>query len=131
MEFERYNKSKKGIKYAKKPMVSIWSQGLISFNIGAVREYGINNFSHVILFYDKDAQTIGIMLTNNGKESGAIKLTRIKKRGFVFSARRFFKHYGIDFSKNTKHDLLYDEKEGMFKFNLVNAIKKEKRLKFF
>lgn len=115
MAFERYTKTNLRMG---KPQISIWSRGQIGFNSGAIEKYKLNNFNYAVLFFDKNTRAIGVMLTNDKEEPGAMKLVKRKSGGFSFSAQSFLKHYEIDYSKTIRHDLTYDEKENMYTFQL-------------
>lgn len=115
MAFERYTKTNLRMG---EPQISIWSRGQIGLNSGAIEKYKLNNFNYAVLYFDKDTKTVGVMLTNDKKEPGAMKLVKRKSGGFSFSAQSFLKYYEIDYSKTVRYDLTYDEKENMYTFQL-------------
>ncbi len=90
MAFKRFTDIKFRLGKSGKPMVSIWKQGQISFNTAAMLIYKLKDYDLAVLFYDEDARSIGIMLTNDEKEDGAIKLIKRKSGGFSVSGKSFF-----------------------------------------
>lgn len=58
------------------PRVSIWSRGQIGFNNGAVSRYKLDEFSHIVFFFDRELNKVGLRFTNDGSEEGAVKLNK-------------------------------------------------------
>lgn len=101
------------------PQVSIWSRGQMGFNQGAMLEFGINNYSHVVLYCDSDSQLVGFQLTNDKNEKGAVKLIFREKTGASFSAIPFLKTNKIDYKKGTKkYAVELDEESGLLVIDL-------------
>lgn len=115
MAFERYTKTNLRMG---EPKISIWSRGQIGFNSSAIIKYNLNDFDYAVIFFDKETNMVGIMLTNDKKEPGAMKLVKRKSGGFSFSAQAFLNFYNIDHSKTKKYDLKYDESENLYTFQL-------------
>jgi hypothetical protein len=115
MAFERYTKTNLRLG---EPKISIWSRGQIGFNSTAIVKYKLKDFDYAVLFFDKDTKTIGVKLTNDKREPGAMKLVKRKSGGFSFSAQGFLKYYNIDYGETKKYDLTYDESEKLYIFQL-------------
>ena len=115
MAFERYTKTNSRFS---EPIISIWSGGLIGVSRGAMIKYKLVDYNYAVLFFDKDTKAIGVKLTNDKKEPGAMKLVKRKSGGFSFSAQCFLKFYNIDYGKTKKYDLIYNEIEDLYTFQL-------------
>jgi hypothetical protein len=119
MAFEKFTKTGGRIGT---PKVSIWSRGQIGLNQGAVHRYQLSSFNFVVLYYDKDANMIGMKFTNNDTDEGATKITKRKNSGISFSSSAFLNYYGIDYNKTTKYDLEYDKENDLYVFNLEGKV---------
>lgn len=117
MPFERFTAiNSRGFK----PRVSIWKGGHISLNQGAARHFKVTSASHAVLFYDKSNTKIGIKITNDSNEEGAISMT-IRgegKSGATIAARTFLEFYGIDYSETRKYTPEYDEDNQLWTIQL-------------
>jgi hypothetical protein len=101
--------------------VTVRSNGQLGLNTGAVNLYTIREFTHVILYYDRDARVVGIELCNNAKVPGAIKI--IHGFGNVFiKAKNFCDKYAIPYAKSRRFELKRDEESGFLFFNLDRPI---------
>ena len=118
MGFQRFE----GVKYRTgkigAPMISIWKIGQISFNTDAKRRFKLDDFTHAVLFFDSDTRAIGIMLTNDPDEVGALKLIIPKTGGRGISAKKFLNFHDIDYSESKSYPVEYDENEKMYIFQL-------------
>jgi len=113
MAFERFIKT--GRVY--RPTASLWSRGQLGFNRGAIQKYNISDYSHAVLFYDKENNRIGIKFITDGSESGAVQLTKGKTGAFI-SAKAFLDFYDINHDKTRKFPLEYNKEEGLFIISL-------------
>lgn len=99
------------------PKISIWERGQLGFNQAAALKYDIASYKYAILYFDPDEQKIGIRLTNDGDEEGAIKLFIRKGSGASFSAVSFLRTYDIAFGKKTeKYNFEFMKDINMFVF---------------
>ena len=78
MAFEKFTQT--GRSFA--PKASISTYGTLSFNDGARRRYQMDDYTHCILYYDRDTHRVGIELTNDGRTAGARTL-RHRRTGFL------------------------------------------------
>src|ERR1039457_6664510 len=78
------------------PQVTINKSGGLGLSSGMHHRYKLDDYAGVELYFDKEAQTVGIKLVE--KESDG--MFRLKKRanekGAYFSARSFLASYSID-----------------------------------
>lgn len=96
MAFEKFTKI--GGK-SKDPKMSFWSRGQISFNLAAVRNFGLNPYNYVILSYNKETNTIRFEFKKNEAE-GALKVRDYQGLKQI-SGLSFIKYFGIkNFSGN-------------------------------
>lgn len=119
MAFKRFVETGRGTK----PMVSIWKRGQIGFNSLAVQKYKLDQFTHVIFFYDDEQQKIGLRFTNNSEEEGVVKLN-VRKNNVVVNAGRFLEMKDISYNPGTKFNLAYDEKEDLYVVDINAPVKK-------
>lgn len=61
---------------------------------------GIKKFKYVILFYDKDSESIGIQFTNDETDSNKFSIIKYEKYGASVVARSFFKTNNINLEKH-------------------------------
>src|SRR4051812_43083659 len=99
MAFERFVGT--GRSYAAR--LSISRAGLISFNNGVTKRFGLDKFSHCVLFFDKEGERIGIKMTSDETEPGARKI-RFREAGADVAAKVFFDYYGI----TAKETMVYE-----------------------
>jgi hypothetical protein len=90
------------------PKAAIWMRGQIGFNRSAVEEYNFGNYSHVLLYYDRDTARIGFEFTNDEKSPGVTKLIKRQGGSISISVRAFLKYNKIDSSENRQYELGYD-----------------------
>ncbi len=92
MNFEKFI-AKKG-KFT--PQVTINRSGGLGLSSGMHHRYKLDNYMGVELYFDKEAQVIGIKLVEKESE-GMFKLKkRPDEKGAYFSARSFLASYSID-----------------------------------
>ena len=61
-------------------------------------------FGYVVLFYDEGKAAVGVMLTNDGNEPGALKISGDRNNTYL-SARPFLDRYGISYGNSTRYVL--------------------------
>ena len=113
MGFEKFTSSGKTFK----PKVSIRKYGQIGFNNGAVKKFDLDKYEYVILFYDRENRRIGIKLTNNSSEDGAMKLQK-RPLNVAISAKSFLEYYEIPYLKTSRYNPQWDENEKMIIIDL-------------
>lgn len=104
-----------------RPKVSIWIRGQIGLNQGAVERFNLNDSRYVIMHYDKENKRIGLLFTGNEQEEGALKMN-VKNNGAIFSARAFLEYYDIDHTKTRQYDIVYDESNKYYIFDLTKPL---------
>lgn len=99
------------------PKVGIWKRGQIGFNKGAMEKYKLEQYKYAVLFFDEEERKIGIKLTNNPGEEGAIKV--IKRQNAVsFTANAFLNTYEIVHKETKKYDVEYYSEEDLYVIQL-------------
>ncbi len=63
------------------------------------KENNIDQFTHVVLFFDKDAGVIGLQFNNSEEGFKLIKYGSGERRGASFVARSFFNAYRLEATK--------------------------------
>lgn len=91
--------------------------GLISFSDAATKKYGLDQFSFIVLYFDPEAQQVGIEGTNDENAEGAIKL-RQRNTGAYAAGKSFIGRFDINLAATTMYDLTKDEETGFFIFDL-------------
>lgn len=121
MAFEKFTQTGRSFK----PKVTIRKTGSLGFTAAAISKFGIDNYKYALLYYDKDAQKIGLKPTND-EEDGAHKINRAKQSTWI-AARRFLDYYGITL-KNGRFDAMWDDEEQMIVIEIKggDSSKKEK-----
>ncbi|GIX05896.1 MAG: hypothetical protein KatS3mg115_0299 [Candidatus Poribacteria bacterium] len=114
MPFERYVKTEP----FRRPTVSITSGGYISLNWAAVEEFNVREYRYCVLFYDRMYRRIGIMLTNDPNEEGAIRI-RIRNQAALIYAKSFLEYYRIPHRVTMMYTPQFDERLGMIVVDLT------------
>ena len=116
MAFERFTRKRAR---TDAPKASIWSRGQIGFNYAATDEYKLDKFKYAVLYYDRETNRIGIEFTNDRNAEGTSKVIHRKGAGVSISALAFLRHYKINFSATTTHNLIHDDKSGFYVIDLT------------
>lgn len=69
--------------------ISLNKHGAFGINAGFYSAEGIKKFSHVMVFYDKTKEVIGLVFTNTPSEKGSFKVTHGNNSASIV-ARSFF-----------------------------------------
>jgi hypothetical protein len=118
MAFERFEEMKHRSGKIGKAIITVSKVGVLNFNVGAMRQFDLYGYTHAIMFYDRDSNSVGIMLTKKADEKGAYKLIKRKTGGYGISAKKFLNFYGIDYTETKSCPLRYHEKLKMFVFQI-------------
>ena len=114
MAFQRFTESGRSFK----ARISIRKNGQIGFSNGAVKKFGLQKFSHVVLFYDADKKRIGIKPTNDSEEEGAYKLN-IKETGASVAGLAFIDYFDIPHENTQKYEAKWDDESQMIIVDLT------------
>jgi hypothetical protein len=109
MAWERFTQTGRGFQ----PKASIWRGGQIGFNQGAVKRMKLREYDYAILLYDPDTGRIGVRLTNDEAEAGAVKILGRGTGAFV-SAKAFLDFYEVLYPQDVKMDISYDETNELY-----------------
>jgi len=116
MGFERFTQNK----HRFKPKVSIRQNGQIGFNNGSRKKYHLDDYSHAIIYYDKDEKRIGIQLTNNSAEEGSIKIHK-RSLNVALAVKSFLEFYEIRYTKTQRFDPEWHDENKMITINLKES----------
>jgi hypothetical protein len=100
-----------------KPLVSIRKRGRIAFNAAAVKEYGLTEYSHVVLYWSEGARAIGLQpikeLENAPPMTEGAVVLRKRSSGWDIAAHNFCREYGLLFDHGKSLESRYDVGLGM------------------
>jgi len=123
MAFEKYiPPQSSGVR----PRATIRPSGLISFDAAAVEAYGLQSASFAVLYFDKTRKVVGIEITKNGNEEGALKLSR-RRRSVSVKAPQFFDLYGLSFDEAQRFDVGRNPETKMLTISLKNIKRRRGR----
>ena len=77
-----------------RPRATIRPSGLISFDAASVESFGLDSAKYAVLFFDKIRKMVGVQITKNASDDGALKLSR-RRRSVSLKAPQFFDLYGL------------------------------------
>jgi hypothetical protein len=73
--------------------ISISRRGAFGINAGFYNAENISDFSHAVLYYDKDERAIGISFTKSADATGAFKVTHGKGSGYIVAQSFFLSNF--------------------------------------
>jgi len=76
------------------PKISINNRGLISFNQGACKRFGLEKFKAAVAYYDAESRRIGLEFVTEENLEGAIKL-RHRSIGADIAAKSFLAFFNL------------------------------------
>jgi hypothetical protein len=98
-----------------KPIVSIYTRGLIDLNRSCVEQY-FRDISHLRLRFDPERRIIALKPEKEGK--GLVQLRADKAGRGVITALDFFHKFGIDYSQIRKFDPRWNDEEKQVEIRL-------------
>jgi len=105
-----------------RPRATIRPSGLISFDAASVAAFGLESAKFAILFFDKTRKIIGVNISNNAEEEGALQLSR-RRRSVSLKSPQFFHQYGLTVDESQRFEVTSDPADGM----LMISVKDVKR----
>jgi hypothetical protein len=109
-----------------RPRATIRPSGLISFDAASVETFGLQSASCAVLFFDKTRKIVGVEITANEGEEGALKLSR-RRRSVSLKAPQFFDLYGLSFDEAQRFDVSQDQVTKMLTISLKNVQRRRGR----
>jgi hypothetical protein len=109
-----------------RPRATIRPSGLISFDAASVEAFGLDSASYAILYFDKNRKLVGVEITNNKKDDGALKLSK-RRRSVSLKAPQFFDLYGLTFEEAQRFDVGHDPSSNMLTISLKNVKRRRGR----
>jgi hypothetical protein len=109
-----------------RPRATIRPSGLISFDAASVEAFGLHSASFAVLYFDKTRKMVGIQITNNENDDGALKLSR-RRRSVSVKAPQFFDLYGISFEEAQRFDVGQDPATKILTISLKNVPRRRGR----
>lgn len=93
------------------PRASVSTTGLIGLNDGARKRFGVDGFTHCILYYDADTKRIGIEFTSDSSVEGAQKI-RFRPTGADIAGKSFLSFFGIQPEETLLFPVVKDNETG-------------------
>ncbi|MCG6947728.1 MAG: hypothetical protein LJE93_02275 [Acidobacteria bacterium] len=109
-----------------RPRATIRPSGLISFDAAAVEAFGLDSAPYAVLYFDKTRKMVGVAITTNENEDGALKLSR-RRRSVSLKAPQFFDLYGLSFDEAQRFDVGLDPDSKMLTISLKNVQRRRGR----
>ena len=103
-----------------RPKVTIRPSGLISFDAQAVEDFKLSEATHAVLYFDRAKKRIGIKLTSDGGEEGAIPLAR-RRRSVSLKAPGFLDQFSIRLDAPKRLDATFDDGENKIVINMTSV----------
>lgn len=91
--------------------------GRLSFSDGARKRFGMDEYTHCVLYYDPETQRVGIEMINDEKAEGAIRL-RHRATGSDVSAKSFADFFSIGPAVTTSYTVTRDASNGWLVIDL-------------
>lgn len=107
--FEEFVKPERIIGESK---IIIDKRGKITFNVSAVKEFGISFGSYVKLFFDTEKRIIGFKFLDN-EIKGSLKISESQGTTYIYS-KTFLNFYNIIVDTNLHIPLEYNKKEKLY-----------------
>ena len=105
---------------------SISPRGMLSFSDGARRKFKIDEYTHGVLYYDKETNLVGIELTRDTETDGAIKI-RLRQTGADMGVKSFIDFFGIAPEVTSMYELIAGDQENWMVVDLKTA--RERKVK--
>jgi hypothetical protein len=109
-----------------RPRATIRPSGLISFDAASVEAYGLDSATHAVLYFDKTRKMVGVQITKNEGDDGALKLSR-RRRSVSLKAPQFFDLYGLSFEEAQRFDVGLDPESRMLTISLKHVQRRRGR----
>ncbi|MGA7145210.1 MAG: hypothetical protein WBY47_11955 [Desulfobacterales bacterium] len=98
--------------------ISICETGEIKINRAASKMYNVFKFKHVIFHFDPDEEMVGIELTYDELDSGAVKIIKKKDGSCTMKAEAFLNHFDIKYDETRNFVPEFDKGAKMIIFDL-------------
>ena len=109
-----------------RPKATIRPTGLISFDSSAVKAFGLDKATHVVLFFDKNRKLVGVQPTSKDEEHGAFKLSR-RRHSVSLKAPSFFDRYALALVQVQKFEVTRDPHENMLTIDIKGVQRRRGR----
>jgi hypothetical protein len=77
------------------PRVTLHPSGVISFNAGAKKKFGLDKFTHCIMYLDHDRHAIGFELVVDENLDGANRMRHMRDDMIDLNGRAFLDHFKL------------------------------------
>jgi len=91
-----------------------------------VETFGLDTASYAVLYFDKTRKMVGVQITKNQGDDGALKLSR-RRRSVSLKAPQFFDLYGLSFEEAQRFDVGHDSDSNMLTISLKHVQRRRGR----
>ena len=91
-----------------------------------VEAFGLKSAAYAVLFFDKTRKLVGVQISKNASEDGALKLSR-RRRSVSLKAPQFFEQYGLSFDEAQRFDVGQDPSNKMLTISLKHIKRRRGR----
>lgn len=109
-----------------RPRATIRPSGLISFDAASVAAFGLDSIKYAVLFFDKTRKIIGVKISNNTDEEGALQLSK-RRRSVSLKSPQFFHQYGLTVDESQRFEVTRDPADGMLFINVKDVKRRRGR----
>ncbi len=109
-----------------RPRATIRPSGLISFDAATMETFGLDTVSYAVLYFDKTRKMVGVQITKNQGDDGALKLSK-RRRSVSLKAPQFFDLYGLSFEEAQRFDVGHDPDSNMLTISLKHVQRRRGR----
>lgn len=107
---------------------SVSPNGRLGFSSGARQRFGLDDFTHAVLYFDADTRRIGVELTNDPCIEGAVRI-RPRKTGADVFCRGFLEYFAITPQSTASYAIERDPDSGWLIIDLSSGRPRKPRSK--
>lgn len=100
------------------PRVIVHPNGVVHFNQGARKKFGLDRYSHCVMYMDHEQHRLGFELVEDENLDGANRLRRIQHEGVDLDARSFLEHFKLRFKRSVGFPVRCDLNNGWLMLSL-------------
>jgi hypothetical protein len=94
------------------PQAIMWPSGVITLNQGARKKFGLDIYSHVVMYMNPDDHTIAFEFVHDENLEGANRVRRLRDHVLDVNARPFLNHFKLRVKRPLSFRLDVDTKTG-------------------
>lgn len=110
MSFKEFQKPERI--YSSDPAVILGKKGKITFSTGAVKDFELNKFNYVKLYYDEENKVMGMVFSKK-EEENSIKLS-VNSGGTYIYTKPFIDIFNVNLATSLRIPLTLNKKGTMY-----------------